>query len=927
MGELRVEGPTRNATLVMVDGDHIGNVIEHTGKYYEEDLLLAVRSRGRKGAYVDVGAHCGNHTAFFALECPSTEVVAIEPGPMAWDCLQKTIDANDIRDKVLSVRCAVHDELRSVDWACAAPENLGMGYVTEGKQLNAFTLDEILKDAANVAVIKIDCEGSELEVLRSAVETIKKHRPILVVETATDEERAEVRRFLQPLGYEHGDRYCATPTYIWEPRMTDKKKLAVVCDGGDTFLRPILEQLEDDWEIRRYEGRSFVELAQWADVVWFEWCERTLVNATTMDLKDIEAKCVCRLHSYEVFGDLPDKVNWEKTAGLVFVADHVKDYFLQKFALYGRYMPPVHVVHNGVDIQKFKPRPSMAKKDLGGKRVASVGYINHKKNPGLLMQCFKAIHDHDPAYTFHVAGTFQDPRMEEYVMSFVDRHELPVSFDGWVEDMPAWYADKQFVISTSFWESFHYSIAEGMACGLVPLIHGWTGARDLYPTEYVYETPEGCVAIIKKWERTKGAQKRKKLDALRKHVTSRYTLTRQVKEIRKVLKEAFTAVPAMLDVHQEDKAPTHGLGITMTMIARNEELGVGRAIDSCKAFCEKQLVLVDDKTEDRTFDVAADHGATVEPYTFTDDFAAARNLAQSMAKTPWVFVLDGHEYLKGDLAGLARFMRMHPDVDGYELEVVLEDGDPHKDVRLYRKDKCRWENPIHNTHEVQGKVLYFDGVKVVHDRDHGQSPASRFQRSVQRDKLVTKVLSKKVRENPKDTRSIFYLAQQHRDAGRWDLALHWYRLYTLTDSPNVWPEELFQAHVQAARAAMAISLHEEALEHGAEAAKLMPARAEGWCVQGDAHYATQDFAKALEFYQKAESCEIPKDARLWVDKAIHKDGWKVLDVISMCMYHLGQHGQGIEVIKRILELPALPEDQRGRIAKNAEFHRKKSFGS
>ena len=85
-----------------------------------------------------------------------------------------------------------------------------------------------------------------------------------------------------------------------------------------------------------------------------------------------------------------------------------------------------------------------------------------------------------------------------YFDQFLKRHPLPITFDGWVDDMPSWYRDKDYIISTSLFESFHYSIAEGMATGLMPLIHDWYGADKLYPNEYLFSDPDDFLTLVKR---------------------------------------------------------------------------------------------------------------------------------------------------------------------------------------------------------------------------------------------------------------------------------------------------------------------------------------------------------------------------------------------------------------------------------------------
>lgn len=298
----------------------------------------------------------------------------------------------------------------------------------------------------------------------------------------------------------------------------------------DAFVKDFISKFSTDNAVRVFSGTTverMEELLQWADIAWFEWCDHLLATATKLPKR---CTIVCRLHSYEAFTDMPEQVDWTRVDHLVYVNQSVRD-------IIGARIPatvPTSVIHNGVDINRFVT--PMDKPNT--KKIASVGYINYKKNPALLLHCFKMIYEYDPEYTLHIAGAHQDPRLKLYMENYLKRHPLPVYFEGWIEDMPSWYRDKQFVISTSLFESFHYSIAEGMASGVLPLIHDWYGADYLYPSEYLFADPDGCLVLVRKLEQSDLATLR---IANRACIADRYDQSKATRHVRRLLADLMAS--------------------------------------------------------------------------------------------------------------------------------------------------------------------------------------------------------------------------------------------------------------------------------------------------------------------------------------------------------------------------------------------------
>ncbi len=265
----------------------------------------------------------------------------------------------------------------------------------------------------------------------------------------------------------------------------------------DSFITGIVKHLEKTHEVELIKTSSGQQIPQYIestqpDLVWFEFCDRLIVEA--LSHSRLNTQTICRIHSYELFTPVIHNVNWDYVDDLIFVSTHTKRLFE---ANVGQVKTNLHVIHNGIDFTKFSNT-----KPHYGKNLAYVGYLNHKKNIPLLLYCFEMISKWDPEYTLHIAGAFQESRLKLYFDHFCSSNPgLDIKFDGWVKDVPLWLSDKDYIFSTSLFESFHYGAMEGIAQRLLPLIHNWYGADTLYPVNCLFNTPVDCLNLIKTYEK------------------------------------------------------------------------------------------------------------------------------------------------------------------------------------------------------------------------------------------------------------------------------------------------------------------------------------------------------------------------------------------------------------------------------------------
>lgn len=199
---------SRESSLFRLDNDHIGRCVAAAG-YYEHHNLQAVMRflRGKKinpTIAVDVGANIGNHTLFLArrFEC----VYAFEPHPALFQILQGNCAWNGVKN-VQCINSALSDTSGKMYLGQELSNNSGTFSLNHEKSPSDQEVvvergDSILQGVKHpVALIKVDVEGFENEVLNGLQRIIKKHSPVVWFE-ARDSLSAEATiNLLRKWGY------------------------------------------------------------------------------------------------------------------------------------------------------------------------------------------------------------------------------------------------------------------------------------------------------------------------------------------------------------------------------------------------------------------------------------------------------------------------------------------------------------------------------------------------------------------------------------------------------------------------------------------------------------------------------------------------------------------------------------------------------
>jgi FkbM family methyltransferase len=144
--------------------------------------------------FLDAGANDGIYTVFAAKRVGNGGTVwAFEPSGRELSRLRHNLELNHLTARVFPLAladCSGQAELSVGAYEHAGHNTLGaFAYQTEmeGKALvEVRRLDEVLNEnpLARLDLMKIDVEGAELRLLRGAVETLRKYRPVLLFEVS-----------------------------------------------------------------------------------------------------------------------------------------------------------------------------------------------------------------------------------------------------------------------------------------------------------------------------------------------------------------------------------------------------------------------------------------------------------------------------------------------------------------------------------------------------------------------------------------------------------------------------------------------------------------------------------------------------------------------------------------------------------------------
>lgn len=157
-----------------------------------------IASNKKIDTFIDIGANIGKYTVI--LSDNANNIISIEPEHKNFSLLKKNIELNDIKNvEAIKVACYKHNGKKELYINESTTHTLHDNISKEKTELvDIITVDKVIKsrNIENIDLIKIDTEGTTLEIIKGSKKVIEKHKPILIFEWWTNQNLKRITEYL-----------------------------------------------------------------------------------------------------------------------------------------------------------------------------------------------------------------------------------------------------------------------------------------------------------------------------------------------------------------------------------------------------------------------------------------------------------------------------------------------------------------------------------------------------------------------------------------------------------------------------------------------------------------------------------------------------------------------------------------------------------
>ncbi|WP_028543969.1 glycosyltransferase [Paenibacillus taiwanensis] len=281
--------------------------------------------------------------------------------------------------------------------------------------------------------------------------------------------------------------------------------------------------------------------------------------------------------------------------------------------------------------------------------------------------------------------------------------------------------------------------------------------------------------------------------------------------------------------------------ISLCMIVKNEEVTLGRCLDSVINVVD-EIVVVDTGSTDRTLEILKERGIEAQHYTWNNHFGDARNYALSFATGQFILQLDADEYLDQE----TKSVLCEPlDCDYYILRIRNDLGsgfnEVHSSIRLFRNlADLKYTGALHEHIEIKDMQLKRGSLQaLIHHDGYKQAVIDKKNKN----KRNMQIIKKEAKLNP-NAFNLYNLGVQLKIEEDFLAAIDAFKKSFAAGSNYTFTPKLL---VYLGQCLMKLKRYEEALAVFNDSIAL-------YSDYTDLHYFKGFVYDCMEYYRDAESC-------------------------------------------------------------------------
>lgn len=317
--------------------------------------------------------------------------------------------------------------------------------------------------------------------------------------------------------------------------------------------------------------------------------------------------------------------------------------------------------------------------------------------------------------------------------------------------------------------------------------------------------------------------------------------------------------------------------LSHTTIVKNEQKVIGRCLDSIKGIID-EFIIVDTGSEDNTVKIIEEKVGKCYHTKWTGDYATARNYGVERCTSDWILVQDADEHMTLESAKILKDILAETPENIWEILVIVQDYKDESMIPLYRlyghrlfrnRKGIKWSGKGHEAlttplnHRTRNSKIV-----VMHDKTPNAASPIPPKPNESAQVFVSNFL-KSIAKNPKDARSMFYLANTYMGQCRYNEAIQMYHTYL---GVSGWNDERYQARLFCARCYKILGELENARKMIIDAYEERDDRNEGDLLLGELAFNEDKYRQALIWFNLAVTKAEKAQKGQWPETLLFLEG-------------------------------------------------------